>query len=117
MAIRVPVAPFNSRLRWKLAKLIISAVTNMLCECRVCAGVASSLANAARPVVLGIFVLFRPQRLEGAESLRPTPQQKVPYRTTPEVRYLCREDCVRQMDGALDPGREADLRRSAPRAY
>src|SRR5450830_1883122 len=100
----------------KAGKLIISALTNMRCECRDCAGVARFQFGKCLQKTLcrGIFVLFRPQRLEGAEGLRPAPQQKVPHRTTPEVLYLCREDCADANAGAellvggFQPRRDVD---------
>ena len=71
-------------------KLIISALTNMPGECRNCAGVACFQFGKCLQITLcrGIFVLVDPKGLEGAQGLRPAPQQKVPHRTTAEVLYL-----------------------------
>src|SRR5674476_527040 len=86
----------------KAGKLIISILTNMRCECRDCAGVARFQFGKGLQITLcrGIIALFRRQRFEGAQGLRPAPQQKVPHRTAPEVRYLCREDCADANAGA-----------------
>jgi hypothetical protein len=80
----------------KAGKLIIRSLTNMRCKCHECAGIARFQFGKCLQITLcrRIFVLFRPQRLEGPKSFRSAPQQKVSHRTAPEVLYLCREDCA-----------------------
>ena len=86
----------------KAGKLIIRSLTNMRCKCRDCAGIARFQFGKCLQITLcrGIFVLFRPQRLEGTKGFRSAPQQKVSHRTAPEVLYLCREDCADANAGA-----------------
>jgi len=77
-------------------KLILRLYTNMRCEYRDCTGVARFQFAKCLQITprRGIFVLFRPQWLEGTQCIRPAPQQKVPLRAAPEVFHLCREDCA-----------------------
>src|SRR5215467_6776115 len=75
-------------------KLIIRSFTNMRGEGGDGAGIARFQFGKCLEITLcrSVFVLFRPQRLEGANGFRAAPQQKVPHRTAPEVIHLCRED-------------------------
>jgi hypothetical protein len=86
----------------KAGELIIGVFPNVRCKGGHRAGIASFQLGKRLEITLRreIFVLLGSKGLTSAQSFRPTPQNKVPDRSAPELFYPRRQRCTDTYAGA-----------------
>ena len=86
----------------KAGELVLSVLADMRRKGRHRTGIARFEFGKCLQIGcrIGILILLKPERLEGAQSFSPAPQDKVPDRPPAELRHSRREGCANANAGA-----------------